>query len=92
MRAHTPTDGTAKTDRRSVAHLLAAAERLGADEVAVLTLIAGRLLQGRRRYGDLRLATDRRDFGREALEEAADLAVYAAAGLLREKRGKREKG
>jgi len=30
-------------------------------------------------------------FRREALEEAADLAVYAVAGLLLEKRGKRGK-
>ena len=60
--------------------------------MAVLALIAERLLLGRQRYGELNLTMDRRDFGREALEEAADLAVYAAAGLLREKRGKREKG
>ncbi|MGD0950338.1 MAG: hypothetical protein ABSA52_23320 [Candidatus Binatia bacterium] len=71
-----------------MAHVLAAAERLGPDEVAVLTLVAERLLLGRRRYGELHLGTDRRDFRREALEEAADLAVYAAAGLLREKREK----
>jgi hypothetical protein len=38
------------------------------------------------------LGTDRLEFGREALKEAADLAVYAAAGLLREKRRTREKG
>ena len=39
-------------------------KRLGPGEVAVLTLIAERLLLGRRRYGDLHLATDRRDVGR----------------------------
>ena len=91
MRAHTPTGGPAKTDRSPFENLLTVVKRLGPDEVAVLTLIAKRLLLGRQRYGELHLATDRRDFGREALEEAADLAVYAAAGLLREKRGKRGK-
>jgi len=61
-----------------LARLLAATERPGPDELALLALIADRLLLGRRCYGELRLATDRRDFHREALEEAADLAVYAA--------------
>jgi hypothetical protein len=92
VRAHAPTDGTAKTDRSPSEHLLTVVKRLGPDEVALLALIAERLLLGRRRYGELHLATDRRDFQHEALEEAADLAVYAAAGLLREKRGKRQKG
>jgi hypothetical protein len=81
----TPSNRTDTTDRGSHARLITLAERLRPDEVAVLELIAERLLQGRRRYGDLHLATDRRDFGREALEEAADLAVYAAAALLRTK-------
>jgi len=92
VRAHTPTNRTNKSDRSPFEDLLTVVKQLGPDEVAVLALIAERLLQGRRRFGDLHLATDRRDFGRETLEEAADLAVYAAAGLLREKRGKREKG
>lgn len=86
-----PSNRTDTTDRGSYARLITLAERLGSHEVAVLTLIAERLLLGRRCYGDLRLATDRRNFRREALEEAADLAVYAAAGLLREKRAKQEK-
>lgn len=57
--------------------------RLRTDEIAVLTLIAERLLRGRERYGELRVATDRRDFVREALEEAADGLAYAAAALMR---------
>ena len=87
----TPSNRTDTTDTGSHARLITLAERLGPDEVAVLALIAERLLQGRRRYGDLHLASDRRDFQHEALEEAADLAVYAAAGLLTEKQEKREK-
>ena len=84
-------NGSAKSDRTLLAQLLIAAEQLGLDELAVLALIAERLLLGRRHYGELHLATDRRNFQREALEEAADLAVYAAAGLLRGKRALREK-
>jgi hypothetical protein len=72
VRAHTPTDDTAKTDRGPFEHLLTVAKRLGPDEMAVLELVAERLLLGRRRYGGLHLATD--------------LAVYAAAGLLSEQR------
>ncbi len=60
-------------------------EQLAPDELAVLVLKAERLRRGRRRYGDLRVATDRRDFVREALEEAADMALYAAAGLMRQR-------
>ena len=83
---------TAKTDRKLLTRLLTTAEKLGADELAVLELLARRLRLGQRRYGALRLRTDLRDFAREALEEAADLAVYATAGLLREGRRKRRKG
>lgn len=58
------------------------AKRLGPDELTVLVLVAERLATGRKQYGPLQVATDRRDFAREALEEAADLAVYVAARLL----------
>jgi hypothetical protein len=66
-----------------LARLTTVAAQLGADELSVLLLVAERLVKGRKLYGSLRVVTDRRDFTREALEEAADLAVYAAAGLLR---------
>ena len=49
----------------------------------MLVLVAERLAMGRRRYGAFNLATDRRDFRREALEEAADAAVYMACALVR---------
>lgn len=67
---------------QQLTRLTAVAEQLGADELNVLLLVAERLVKGRKIYGPLQVATDRRDFTREALEEAADLAVYAAAGLL----------
>ena len=66
--------------------LTSISEHLGRDELAVLTLIAERLRAGRESYGTLQLATDVRDFAQEALEEAADMAVYAAAGLLKKRR------
>jgi hypothetical protein len=56
---------------------------LGANEREVLALVAARLVAGDREYGRLRLAADPRDFGREALEEAADGLVYCAAALMR---------
>lgn len=59
------------------------AAELGRDELAVLVLVAERLRLGRRRYGELDLAADHRDFRTEALEEAADGLVYAAAALMR---------
>jgi len=59
------------------------AQQLAPDELAVLLLVAERLAKGRERYGALNLATDRRCFEIEALEEAADGLVYAAAALMR---------
>ncbi len=69
--------------------LMAVASQLAVDELEVLTIVAERLLTGQRCYGLLRVATDTRDFHREALEECADGLVYAAAGLVR---GRREAG
>lgn len=63
--------------------LCAIAADLGADERAVLCLVAERLKIGHQRYGDLHVAADRRDFRVEALEEAADGLVYAAVALMR---------
>ena len=63
--------------------ILAALDELGTDEGEVLALVAERLVMGRRAYGELHAATDARDFGREALEEAADGLVYVAAALVR---------
>lgn len=62
--------------------LLALARQLGPDELAVLILVAERLAKGRKRYGTLDIATDRRRFPVEALEEAADGLVYAAVALI----------
>lgn len=64
----------------------AALAELGADEAEVLALVAERLAAGRRTYGELQLATDRRDFREEALMELADGCVYLAAGIARASR------
>jgi hypothetical protein len=66
--------------------IIATLDRLAGDELDVLALVAERLAVGREQYGQLELASDTRDFGREALDEAADMAVYAAAGLIRDRR------
>jgi hypothetical protein len=52
-------------------------------EVRVLARIAGRLLRGSEIYGRLDVASDRRDFAKEAREEIEDFLVYAACGWLR---------
>lgn len=58
-----------------------AVDRLGEDEIYVLAVIAERLAAGRRSYGELRLATDGRDWRQEMTEEVADALVYAACAL-----------
>jgi hypothetical protein len=59
------------------------ASKLAPDELRVLLEVARRLKMGRRVYGKLDLATDRRDFQREAAEELIDAAVYSACLALR---------
>lgn len=74
----------ASTRRRArEAALLLLARQLGDDELEVITLLTARVRAGQRRYGRLVLASDRRDFGREALEEITDALVYLGAELLR---------
>jgi len=60
------------------------AEQLGRDELDVLTRIAHRLVAGRRIYGPLDIATDRRDWRRERDEEAADYLVYQMVLTIKE--------
>lgn len=68
------------------ARLVAIAEHLGPDELAVLEMIAAGLARGRTTYGELRVDTDRRDFRAEAVEELRDTLVYVAAEVLRLRR------
>jgi hypothetical protein len=51
---------------------------LGDQEIAVLVVLARRLLTGQRAYGRLRLEADRRDWRHERGEELADALVYTA--------------
>lgn len=67
----------------AVSALGAAVASLGDDEVRVLAELARRLLLGQGVYGRLDLSRDTRDMGREASEEALDLAVYLAMGLCK---------
>lgn len=55
---------------------------LKGDEGAVLAEVAERLLMGQRNYGVLDLASDTRDWLKEARAEALDLVVYAAFRFL----------
>lgn len=52
---------------------------LNDDEVDILETIAQRMLKlGRKSYGPLDIATDKRDFGQERREEIFDALVYSA--------------
>jgi hypothetical protein len=56
---------------------------MGSQEVAVMTLLARRLLEGQRVYGRIDVANDPRDFEAERGAEIADVLVYSAFGELR---------
>jgi hypothetical protein len=51
---------------------------LGFEEVLVLGRLAERLQKGQQQYGRLHLASDRRSFRAEALEEVEDALLYLA--------------
>jgi len=70
-------------DASDLDRLVTLTRELDGDEMAVLVLVAERLVNGGERYGTLHVATDPRCFSREALEEAADGLVYVACGLMR---------
>jgi hypothetical protein len=68
--------------RRNIHHIL---DDLNEDEARVVLTFARRISAGRDAYGPLDLARDRRDFRKEAGEEALDLAAYLAFELVRVK-------
>ena len=65
------------------AQLLECVNKLGVDERRVLLLQAQRLAKGKPEYGELVLATDSRNFCREAAEEVLDMGQYLSILLLR---------
>jgi len=71
-----------------LAALVAFAEQLGADELAVLENVAEGLLRGRGVYGELDLARDQRDFEAETLAEVRDGLAYLGAALVRRARAR----
>jgi hypothetical protein len=68
---------------RSLEWLGQCATKLGQDELRVLLSVARGLVDGQKVYGRLDLATDPRDFVKEALEEVRDALVYVHAQLER---------
>lgn len=52
--------------------------RLNADELEAVHYLIAKLITGARKHGPLALATDRRDWPSEMLEEYADALFYAA--------------
>jgi hypothetical protein len=74
-------DQTAMTPLNEITSLL---EPASPDELHVALLIVRRLMgKGRKNYGPMMLATDKRDFGHEGAEEACDALVYWAADLIK---------
>ena len=66
------------TDRDNFLAIVVGASKLRGDELRVAQLLIDRLVVGHERYGQLNLATDRRNWLRESADEALDLAVYGA--------------
>lgn len=68
--------------------VLVCMEQLGEDELEVLAEVAEGMAVGRSVYGELRIATDKRNMEREALAEARDGLVYTAVALIRARRAR----
>lgn len=58
--------------------------KLDVDELRVIKSVAGRLATGKKQYGTLDIATDKRNWSKEIAEEILDQAVYASILLLKE--------
>jgi hypothetical protein len=70
-----------------VDEFMAIAKELGDDELDMAVEGARRLLMGRTQYGELCLATDKRDPMAEASPELADYFVYKAWASLKARHG-----
>lgn len=61
--------------------------RLNADELEAVAYLVAKLLAGSKKHGPLHLASDRRDWPSEMVEEYADALFYAAfASVQRQRR------
>lgn len=56
--------------------------KLGIDELRVLVRIAERLEMGAKQYGALDIATDKRDWLEEGIQEGLDKTAYLTVALL----------
>lgn len=74
------------TKQQSLATLMGYAETLNADELAPLIAFAKRFADGRAQYGELDLATDKRDFEDEAEAEAIDFVFYRQVSKIKRAR------
>ena len=83
-----PDDEPTEMDLAPLVRLMIDARELSEDGQEVVALIAERMRHGQEQYGELDLESDERDYRREANEEWADAAVYAACDLLRRGRGR----
>jgi hypothetical protein len=70
-----------------VCDLFTATMYLGADELRVLCMIACRAEMGRKQYGDLNLAIDRRNMRAELGAELLDACFYGACEVIRAEGG-----
>ena len=55
---------------------------LGFDELRVVDKLVSRLIAGREQYGELDIASDKRDFQTEAAEELQDATVYMMITMI----------
>ncbi len=72
---------------KKLEYLVDLARGCNGDELDVLTLVAEGINKGRRVYGFMNLAAERRDMALEAFEEVRDALVYVGAKLVVLKRG-----
>ena len=68
--------------------VLACVAILGEDELEVLAEVAEGMVIGRSVYGELNIASDRRNMEREAFAEVRDGLVYTAIEMIKARRGR----
>lgn len=76
--------GCTPAHAQNLTDLIALFDRLGPDEIRTIKVLAERLLEGQRRYGQIDIASEPRDFVKERSEEIQDLLIYTAFQTVRD--------
>ena len=72
-----------RRDNATRTRIANALEELSEDELLVFDVLVKKMIAGKRKYGQLDLSTDERNYSKEASEEAADMINYLVFAMIK---------